>query len=308
MAMNVKEPVATATSSTKNGGSLISHDKLRQLYSTMLQCRMLEEKALGLKKMARFKDKDSSTVGQEAAFVGAAIDLRPEDAVAPSQHDFIANFIQGVPLNALFSRIYGRATSVDKGRSPSQRVFAPIPSLTLAAQLNLGNGIALANKTLQNETIVIAFFAADSTSLESLHEALHFADAHDLPIVFVCQNNFETESVPLRQQTNGKDIRRKAQAYGFPSIPVDGNDAVAMYRVAYESIQRARNGGGPTWIEAKTHRRDARSSMNPNQDPLTAMEGYLTQRNLFTPAWKQQIMEFFSKEMNEAIRLAEKSL
>ncbi len=117
-----------------------------------------------------------------------------------------------------------------------------------------------------------------------------------------------------------EDISLKAQAYGFPGITVDGNDVVAMYRVAYEAIQRARNGGGPTLIEAKTYRWHGHSSIDAakyrapaevetwkERDPIAAMERYLTRRNLFTPEWKQTIMESFGQELDEAIEFAEKT-
>ncbi len=77
---------------------------------------------------------------------------------------------------------------------------------------------------------------------------------NDLPIVFVCQNNMWAESVSLKLQTKVQDIALKAQAYGFPGITVDGNDVVAVYRVASEAIARARKGAGPTLIECKTYR------------------------------------------------------
>ena len=92
-----------------------------------------------------------------------------------------------------------------------------------------------------------------------------------------------------------------AEAHGFPGIPVDGKDVVAMYRVAFESMQRARNGGGPTLIEAMT---PGNAMLGSDNDPITAMERYLTQRNLFEPAWKQQIKKSFGKELDEAIRVA----
>ncbi len=194
MATNVKEPVAAPAAGSKNGGSLISDDKLRQLYTTMLQCRLMEEKAFGLTKMGRFKGNYYSAVGQEAAAVGAAIDLRPEDAVAPSHRDFITNYIKGVPLKAMMSQLFGRITSPDKGRcAPAHCGYAPLniitPSSTIAAQLAIGTGIALANKMKKNDNIVVAFSGDGSTSLGFWHEALNFAGVHDLPIVFVCQNN-----------------------------------------------------------------------------------------------------------------------
>lgn len=328
MATKVKEPTAAPTADEKiasNGNSLISNDKLNQLYSTMVKCRMLEERARTLKKQARFKGNYYAAVGQEATAVGAAIDLRPEDTVAPSHRDFILNFIKGTPLTAMFCHLYGRSTSPDRGRSaPAHMGYAPLnvitPASTIAAQLNIGTGIALANQMQKNDKVVVAFSGEGSTSLGFWHEALNFAGVRNLPIVYVCQNNLWAESVSVKLQTKVEDMSLKAVGYGFPGITVDGNDAVAMYRVAQEAIARARSGGGPTLIEAKTYRWYGHSEIDPAKyrvaeeveewkakDPVAAMERYLTEKKLFSADWKKQITEEFAKELDAAIEVAEKS-
>lgn len=330
MATKVKEPVAAAAANkdkhAANGSNpLISNDKLKQLYTTMLQCRLLEERARILKKQARFKGNYYAAVGQEATAVGAAIDLRLEDTIAPSHRDFISNFIKGVPLEALFSQLYGRTTSPDRGRSaPAHAGYAPLniitPASTIAAQLNIGTGVALANQMKKNDNVVVAFSGEGSTSLGFWHEALNFAGVRNLPIVYVCQNNLWAESVSVKLQTKVDDISLKAAGYGFPGITVDGNDVVAMYRVAQEAIDRARHGGGPTLIEAKTYRWYGHSEIDPAKyrtaeeveewkakDPILAMEGYLAGKNLFSTDWKQQISEDFAKKLDTAVEFAEKS-
>lgn len=328
MATKVKEPVAAAADvkSASNGGKpLISNEKLKQLYSTMVKCRLFEERARTLKKQARFKGNYYAAVGQEAAAVGAGIDLRPEDTVAPSHRDFILGLIKGVPLTAMFSQLYGRSTSPDKGRSaPAHGGYAPLniitPASTIAAQLNIGTGIALANQMKKNDNVVVAFSGEGSTSLGFWHEALNFAGVRNLPIVFVCQNNLWAESVSVKLQTKVDDISLKATGYGFPGITVDGNDVIAMYRVAQEAISRARTGGGPTLIEAKTYRWYGHSEIDPAKyrtaeeveewkakDPVAAMERYLTGKGLFSTEWKQHFTEEFVKQMDDAIEVAEKA-
>lgn len=335
MATKVKDSVAAPAAkhdraSANNGSAsttkpLINDEKLKQLYSTMLKCRLLEERARILKKQARFKGNYYAAVGQEATAVGAAIDLRPEDTVAPSHRDFIVNFIKGVPLTALFAQLYGRSTSPDKGRSaPAHAGYAPLniitPASTIAAQLNIGTGVALANQMQKNDKVVMAFSGEGSTSLGFWHEALNFAGVRNLPIVYVCQNNLWAESVSVKLQTKVEDISVKAVGYGFPGITVDGNDAVAMYRVAQEAIHRARTGGGPTLIEAKTYRWYGHSEIDPAKyrtaeeveewkakDPIAAMERYLTGKKLFTQEWKQQITDEFSQQLDAAIDVAEKT-
>ncbi len=112
MATKVKELVQTPAS---NGSPLISNEKLRALYATMLKCRTLEERARVLFKQSKFTGNYYAAVGQEAASVGTAIDLRVEDTIGPSHRDFIAGFIKGAPLDKMLCHLYARANSPDKG-------------------------------------------------------------------------------------------------------------------------------------------------------------------------------------------------
>src|SRR5207248_5483027 len=143
-----QEAIQTATS---NGAPPISEEKLKQLYSTMLKCRMLEEKARMLFKQGKFAGNYYAAVGQEATEVGCTIDLEKEDCVAPSHRDFIAHIMKGTPLKYMFAQLYARKTSPDQGRSsPAHCGYAPLniitPASTIAAQLNIGTGVALAYK------------------------------------------------------------------------------------------------------------------------------------------------------------------
>ncbi len=333
MATKTKERTAPAVKNGKqevsqqssNGASPINEEKLKQLYSTMLKCRMLEEKARLLFKQGKFAGNYYAAVGQEATEVGCAIDLKPEDTVAPSHRDFIANYIKGAPLKYMYAQLYARSDSPDKGRSsPAHCGYAPLnvitPASTIAAQLNIGTGVALAYKMQKKPHIAMAFSGDGSTSLGFWHEALNFAGVQNLPIVYVVQNNLWAESVTVKMQTKVEDISVKAQAYGFPGITVDGNDVVAVYRVAQEAIHRARNGGGPTLIECKTYRWYGHSEIDPakyrspeevelwkSRDPIPRMEEYLKKKNLWTDGFKQQIQDDFNKEIDEAIAFAESS-
>jgi TPP-dependent pyruvate/acetoin dehydrogenase alpha subunit len=328
MATKVKEQAAPApvSNGASNGsGPLISDDKLKQLYSTMLECRMLEERARVLFKQSKFTGNYYAAVGQEATAVGTAVDLRPEDCVGPSHRDFILNYIKGAPLSAMFSQLYAKATSPDKGRSsPAHCGYAPLnvitPASTIAAQLNIATGVALANKMKKNDLVALALSGDGSTSLGFWHEALNFAGVHNLPIVYIVQNNLWAESVTVKLQTKVEDISIKAQGYGFPGITVDGNDVVAVYRVAQEAIARARQGGGPTLIECKTYRWYGHSEIDPAKyrdpeeveywkakDPIANMERYLGEKGLFPEGWKQELQDSFNKRLDEAIDVADKA-
>jgi TPP-dependent pyruvate/acetoin dehydrogenase alpha subunit len=291
----------------------------------MLKCRTVEEKARLLFKQGKFAGNYYAAVGQEATEVGASIDLEKEDTVAPSHRDFIANIMKGTPLKSMFAQLYARKSSPDQGRSsPAHCGYAPAhvitPASTIAAQLNIGTGVAMAYKMQKKPNIVVAFCGDGATSLGFWHEALNFAGVHRLPIVYVVQNNLWAESVTVRLQTAVEDLSVKAKAYGFPGQTIDGNDVVAVYRAAREAIHRARTGEGPTLLECKTYRWYGHSEIDPakyrtpeeleywkSKDPIPAMERYLTQRGLWSDEWKEQLLKQFNQEIDEAVEFAENS-
>src|SRR6059058_4371067 len=187
---STKKTASTAQTQSANGAPSLDRDLLKRLYSYMLKCRTVEERARTLFKQGRFSGNYYAAVGQEATEVGAAIDLRTSDTIAPSHRDFISNLIKGTPLKFMIAQLYARKTSPDQGRSsPAHCGYAPLniitPASTIAAQLNIGTGVALAYKMQKKTNIVVAFSGDGSTSLGSWHEALNFAGVARLPIVYV---------------------------------------------------------------------------------------------------------------------------
>src|SRR5438876_2611699 len=298
-----------------NGAEPLSAELLKRLYSYMLKCRTVEERARVLFKQGKFAGNYYAAVGQEATEVGCSIDLEEQDCIAPSHRDFISHIMKGTPLKFMFAQLYARKTSPDQGRSsPAHCGYAPLniitPASTIAAQLNIGTGVALAYKMQKKDDIVMAFSGEGSTSLGFWHEAVNFAAVHQLPIVYVVQNNLWAESVNVKLQCRIEDLSEKAGGYGMPGITVDGNDAVAVYRVASEAINRARNGGGPTLIECKTYRWYGHSEIDPakyrdpaeveywkSRDPIPFMENYLQKYKLWSDGFKQGILDEFLKEL-----------
>ena len=308
-----------------NGAAPLSQELLRRLYSYMLKCRLVEERARNLFKQGRFSGNYYAAVGQEATEVGCTIDLELGDTIAPSHRDFISHIMKGTPLNLMFAQLYARKTSPDQGRSsPAHCGYAPAniitPSSTIAAQLNIGTGVALAYKLQKKPNIVVALSGDGSTSLGFWHEALNFAGVQQLPIVYVVQNNLWAESVSASLQTAVKDLSVKAQAYGFPGVTVDGNDVVEVYRTAREAIARARSGGGPTLIECKTYRWYGHSEIDPATyrtreelehwkalDPIPRFERLLVEQGVLKPNEPAEILAQIEKEIDEAVAFAEQS-
>jgi TPP-dependent pyruvate/acetoin dehydrogenase alpha subunit len=316
---------ASAAKPQGNGSSPTSPETLKRLYYYMLKCRMVEERARTLFKQGKFAGNYYAAVGQEATEVGTTIDLEKEDFIAPAHRNFVTNIMKGTPLERMYAQLYARKTSPDQGRSsPAHCGYAETnvitPSSTIAAQLNIGTGVALAFKLQKKKNIVVALSGDGSTSLGFWHEALNFAGVMKLPIVYIVENNRWAESVSVKLQTAVEDLSVKAEAYGFPGITVDGNDVVAVYRVAREAIRRAREGNGPTLIECKTYRWYGHSEIDPAKyrdpaeveawkakDPIPAMERYLKGQNLWSDDWKQKISDEINAEIEKAVEFADKS-
>jgi TPP-dependent pyruvate/acetoin dehydrogenase alpha subunit len=309
----------------ESNGKPLSEEILRRLYTYMLKCRMVEERARLLFRQGKFAGNYYAAVGQEATEVGATIDLLPEDTVAPSHRNFVTNIMKGTPLKFMYAQLYARKTSPDQGRSsPAHCGYAPLniitPASTIAAQLNIGTGVALAYKMQKKSNVVVALSGEGSTSLGFWHEALNFAGVHKLPIVYILENNLWAESVPLRLQSGVEDLSIRAQGYGFPGVTVDGNDVVEVYRASRQAIERARSGEGPTLIECKTYRWYGHSEIDPakyrtpeeveywkSRDPIPAMERYLDRKGLWADEWKQELVNQINGEIDQAIEFAENS-
>lgn len=308
-----------------NGAAPLPEATLKKLYFYMLKCRMVEEKARTLFKQGKFAGNYYAAVGQEATEVGATIELEHDDYVAPSHRNFVTNIMKGTPLERMYAQLYARKTSPDQGRSsPAHCGYAPehiiTPASTIAAQLNIGTGVALAFKLQKKPNIVVALSGDGSTSLGFWHEAVNFAGVQKLPIVYIIENNLWAESVSTSLQTKVKDLSVKAQAYGIPGLTVDGNDVIAVYRVAREAIQRARSGGGPTVIECKTYRWYGHSEIDPakyrtpeeveywkSRDPIPHMEQYLAKHGMWSDEWKQKLQGEINADIDKAIEFAENS-
>ena len=292
MPSNSKEKSRHAAA--KNGGSLISNQKLRMLYSAMLKCRSFDECVSQLFVQKKLSGSYASSIGHEASAVGVAIDLRRTDAITVSRQDSIAQLVKGAPLDVILSQLYANYSKSAEGRAKRNTLEG---GSTMAAQLNMVAGLALANKMQKNQSVVVAFVQESAPSLEESREPLNFAAKQQLPILFVTLNGVQQ---PLAG-ANGKASSVHFERYDFPCIPVDGHDVVAVYRVAFEAMARARQGGGPTLIDCKTG-----GSML--RDPLQLMEEYLTRKGLFTPGWKEGLLERFQVELDLAIKFAEKGI
>jgi TPP-dependent pyruvate/acetoin dehydrogenase alpha subunit len=297
--------------------------ELRELYTLLLRTRLLDERMRKLFKAGRFAGTYFSAVGQEATTVGPVYALRPTDWVAPSHRELGALVAKRVPVETILAQVYARHNSPDKGKShpchysaPEHRFFTP--ASTVAANTVVGVGIALAFKLRSEDSVVACFFGEGATSQGGWHEALNFAGVHKLPVLFVCQNNLWAESVPASLQAAIVDFSDRARAYGIPGLTVDGNDVLEMHLQARAAVARARAGGGPTFIEAKTYRWYGHSEIDPAdyrpkeeleswqaRDPVPRLERRLLDAGVIDAGYRAEVSAAIDREVDAAVQVCE---
>ncbi len=262
---------------------------LRTLYARLVSGRRYNAQATALTKQGRLAVYPSST-GQEACEIAAALVLQDRDWLFPSYRDTLAVVARGVdPVQAL-TLLRG---DWHTGYDPYEHRVAPL-STPLATQLPHAVGLAHAARLKGDDVVALAMVGDGGTSEGDFHEALNFAAVWQAPVVFLVQNNGFAISVPLAKQTAAPSLAHKAVGYGMPGRLVDGNDAAAVHEVLSDAVRRAREGGGPTLVEAITYRVDAHTNADDatryrgeaevetwrGHDPIELLERELTGRGL----------------------------
>ncbi|MFJ8931731.1 pyruvate dehydrogenase (acetyl-transferring) E1 component subunit alpha [Streptomyces sp. NPDC102364] len=267
----------------------VDPELLRRLYTEVVRGRRYNAQATTLTKQGRLAVYPSTT-GQEAAEVAAALVLEERDWLFPSYRDTLAAVARGLdPVQAL-TLLRG---DWHTGYDPREHRIAPLCT-PLATQLPHAVGLAHAAQLKGDDVVALAMVGDGGTSEGDFHEALNFAAVWQAPVVFLVQNNGFAISVPLAKQTAAPSLAHKAVGYGMPGRLVDGNDAAALHEVLSDAVSRAREGGGPTLVEAVTYRMDAHTNADDAtryrtdaevemwraHDPVLLLERELTGRGL----------------------------
>ena len=259
MAMADTVPPAPADSpvSGADPAHLTTADRT-ELLRAMLQMRGIEERAMSLYRQGRVPGSFYDGFGQEAVSTGPAFAMAAGDRLCILHRDLAAHLIRGVTPTRIFSQYMGRAAGVTAGRDGNVHfgdrnlgcvgMVSMLPDMMLVA-----TGMAMAFKIRGEARCALTWFGDGSTSRGDFHEAMNWAGVQRLPVIFVLENNQYAYSTPLSKQFAVDPVRR-AEAYGFLGVSVDGNDAEAMFEATRAARERAIAGEGPTLIEAVTMR------------------------------------------------------
>jgi len=264
---------------------LLATDRLLAVYRALRLARAFDTEATALVMQGHLAVYPSSR-GQEACQVAAALSLDPQDWLFPTYRDTAALAVRGIdPVEAL-TLLRG---AWHCGYDPKRWRTAP-QCTPLATQAPHAVGLALAAKLASDPVVALCLLGDGATSEGDFHEACNSAAVYQAPVVFLVENNQYAISVPLRKQTRALSLASKAVGYGMPGLRVDGNDVIALLHVLGQAIRRAREGGGPTLIEAVTYRiqahtnaDDAARYRDPGEvelwlarDPVDRLARYLT--------------------------------
>lgn len=211
------------------------------------------------------------TEGQEAVGVGACAALGKEDYLAGYYRGFAEWIYRGCDLHKLAAELLGRETGLCKGKG-GEMTFADTSvglmscSGIIGGSIPVGTGLALGAKQNGKGQVAAVFFGDGAVNTGAFHEAVNMAAVLKLPAIYVCLNNQWGISTCIDDTLAGGDIAARAKGYGMPGSKVDGQDVVAVYRAARDAVARARNGEGPSLIEAVTYRIGGHSSTAPDFD------------------------------------------
>ena len=255
---------------------------LRGMYRDMLLTRRFDTEATALQRQGEL-GLWAQSLGQEAAQVGSGRAAAPQDMIFPAYREHGVAFVRGLELTKILRQFRG----IDHGGwDPKDHNFH-LYTLVIGSHTLHATGYAMG---MQRDGVVgtgdprrdaatMVYFGDGATSQGDTNEALVFAAVNNAPVVFFCQNNQWAISEPTSRQSR-VPLYRRGQGFGIPSLRVDGNDVLACYAVTNEALERARSGGGPTFIEAFTYRMGAHTtSDDPTRYRSAAEEQYWRDRD-----------------------------
>lgn len=292
----------------------ISIEETKSLYADMVESRVYDHKSMALQRQGRIATY-APFEGQEGAQIGAAAALRSDDWVAGTYRDAALMWKAGYPWDLM---VLGR-TGDERGGAPPEGVNVLPACLTVGGHMIHAVGLAWAEKLKGSDRIAFTSFGDGATSEGDFHEAMNFAAVYELPVVFFCQNNQFAISYPRSEQTRSQSIAAKAEGYGMPGVQVDGNDVIGVLTTVTEAVAGAREGEGPSFIEAITYRMGPHTTADdPDRyrddtdakdwaakDPLLRVRLLLEKAGGWSPEWQAELESTAGERIEEAVATAE---
>ena len=290
----------------------LTDDKLVEMLKLMLLTRNSDNKVVSLQRQGRCATYALS-LGEEAVNIGTVMAMRKKDLFVPAFRQHGVYFARGLPLHLFYMYWMG----FEEGNIIPPEVGGFPMSVPVGTQMPHAAGMAFAQKYKKTGNVVIAYVGDGGTSEGDFYEAINFAGVWKAPLVVIIQNNQWAISMPRSKQTAAQTLAQKAFAAGIPGIQVDGNDAVAVYKVTADAIKNAPD--GPTVIECITYREgmhttsddptkyrdDAEVNAWLKKDPILRLKLYLVKKNLWNDDIEAKVTAEQTKLIDAEVEIAE---
>jgi TPP-dependent pyruvate/acetoin dehydrogenase alpha subunit len=237
----------------------LTEDDLLRIYRTMLLIRRFEERAVQLHMAGQVRGSLHPCIGQEATAAGACYALRRDDYMTCTYRGHGQAIAKGLDPKEAMAELLGRRTGCSKGKGGSMHYTDPRVGLLgenaiVGAGIPIAVGAALSAVLDHSDRVALTFFGDGAVNQGVFHEALNLAAIWSLPVIFFCENNLYSEMTPIRAMVKLECLADRAAGYGIPAVTVEGYDPLAVYETTLAAVEKARAGGGPTFIEAMTYR------------------------------------------------------
>ena len=304
-----------------------SSAKQFDLHRRMVRIRLFEEAAGRLAEANKLPGFLHLYVGEEAVASGVCGALNDDDHITSTHRGHGHLVAKGGDFNRMMAELMGKSTGYCKGKGGSMHISDTSLGMLgangiVGAGSPIAVGAAFANKYRGKGQVAVAFFGDGSTNIGAFHEAANMACALHLPIVFACENNEYGEFTPRDKTMAITDVVDRAAGDGMPGVIVDGMDVIAVHEAAVEAVERARQGGGPSMIEAKTYRfynhhgvqnlglkyrSDEEVAVWKLRDPIFTFEDRMIENGVATRANFDDIWAELRADIDTAIQFAEDS-
>lgn len=307
----------------------IDNQVLVSMLERMWLIRHFEVRVMEVHAAGEFTGAAHPYIGEEAVAVGACAALRDTDYIAGNHRSHGHPLAKGGSVKRAMAELYGRVDGYCKGKGGSMHladfsIGILGESGIVASSVPVATGAALAAKIQGDDFVSMVFFGDGASNQGACHESMNLASLWQLPVIFLCENNQYAVTTSYHDSVAVEHIADRAPAYNMPGILVDGQDAIAMYEASREAVQRARDGQGPTLIEALTYRfeehslglgRVRRGEYRTSEeigewklrDPIVVHEDALINHGILTREECDDISNKKAAEVEEAIEFARQS-
>lgn len=319
--------MAKSTGSTQGlaGRTDLDRQQLVAFYREMVLIRRFEEKCQEMYTRGKIGGFLHLYIGEEAVAVGAIHAMRPDDDLITHYRDHGYALVKGCDPERVMAELFGKATGVSGGMGGSmhladvQRHFWGGHAI-VGGHMPIATGLAFAAQYRGLDRVTVAIFGDGSTDIGTFHEAMSFAAAWKLPVVFLCENNLYGMGVAIEKATAVPEIHQKAAGYGIASSAVDGMDVLAVYEAMGKALDHVRSGKGPYFLEAMCYRFRGHSAADPEmyrkkdeverwkqRDPLLTFGRHLEEQRLLSAEERAKVDAEVDHVLEASVRFADES-